>query len=107
MLPGATIECIEKEFQVLDKVQALDNLEAIEDERRQKELVASMLDPGSVLDMEMEAEDGMTYQMSVFPTEGESELGEDEAVTDGGDSGGSKHVTCQAVYVAVPPMPVE
>ena len=53
MLPGAMIECIEKEFQVLEEVQALDDLEAIEDERRQKGLVALTLDPGSVSDVEM------------------------------------------------------
>ena len=39
--------------------------------------------------------------------EGESELGEDKAITDGGDSGVSKHVTRQSVYIAVPPMPME
>ena len=39
--------------------------------------------------------------------EGESELGEDEAITDGGDSGASKRITRQSVYVVVPPMPME
>ena len=38
--------------------------------------------------------------------EGESELGEDEAIMDSGDSGASKCITCQSVYVAVPPMPL-
>ena len=47
------------------------------------------------------------YCTSTFPMEGESELGKDEVVTDGGDSRGSKCITCQAVYVAVPLMPVE
>ena len=107
MVPGATIEHIEKEFQVLDEAQVVDDLEAIEDERRRKELVALTLDPGLVSDVEMEGEDSVTYHTSAFLTEGEGELGEDEAVTDGVDSGGSKHVTRQAVYVAVPPMPVE
>ena len=43
----------------------------------------------------------------MFLTEGESELGEDKAVTDGGESRVLKRVTCQSVYVAVPPMPME
>ena len=34
MLPGASIDRIEKEFQVLDEVQLFDDLEAIEDEGR-------------------------------------------------------------------------
>ena len=34
MLPGASIDHIEKEFQVLDEVQLFDDLEAIEDEGR-------------------------------------------------------------------------
>ena len=107
MVPGATIEHIEKEFQVLDEAQAVDDLEAMEDERRQKELVASTLDPSLVSDMEMEGEDSVTYRTSTFPMEGESELGEDKAVTDGVDSGGSKRITRQAVYIAAPLMPVE
>ena len=34
MLPGASINRIEKEFQVLDEAQSFDDLEAIEDEGR-------------------------------------------------------------------------
>ena len=55
----------------------------------------------------MEGENSVMYRTSAFLTEGESELGKDEPVMDGVDSGGSKRVTRQAVYVAVPPMPVE
>ena len=34
MLPGASIDHIEKKFQVLDEAQSFDNLEAIQDEGR-------------------------------------------------------------------------
>ena len=79
----------------------------VDDERRRQELIESSLDPGSASDVEMEGTESVTYRMSVFPMEGESELGEDEAITDGGDSGTSKRVTRQSVYVAIPPMPIE
>ena len=107
MLPGASINCIEKEFQVLDEAQSFDDLEAIQDEGRRQELIALTLDPGSASDVEMEGEESVVYRTSAFPTEGESELGEDKAITDGGDSGVSKRVTRQSVYVVVPPMPME
>jgi len=106
-LPGADIDRIEKEFQVLDEAQSIDDLEAVDDERRRRELIESSLDPGSASDVEMEGEESVTYRTSAFPTEGESELGGDEAITDGGDSGTSKRLTRQSVYVAVPPMPME
>ena len=106
-LPGADINRIEKEFQVLDKAQSIDDLEAVDDERQRQELIESSLDPGSASDVEMEGTESVTYQTSAFPTEGESELGEDKAIMDGGDSGTSKHLTHQSVYVAVPPMPME
>ena len=106
-LPGADIDRIEKEFQVLDEAQSIDDLEAVDDERRRQELIESSLGPGSASDVEMEGAESVTYRTSAFPTEGESELGEDEAITDGGDSGTSKRLTRQSVYVAVPPMPME
>ena len=61
MLPGASIDRIKKEFQVLDKAQLFDNLEAIQDEGRRQELVASTLDPGSASDVEMGGEESVTY----------------------------------------------
>ena len=65
------------------------------------------LDPGSASDVEMEGEESVTYQTSTFLTEGESEIGEDEAIMDSGDSGASKRITRQSVYIVVPPMPME
>ena len=61
MLPGASIDRIEKEFQVLDKAQLFDDLEPIQDEGRRQELIVSTLDPGSASDVEMEGEESVTY----------------------------------------------
>ena len=61
MLPGASINRIEKEFQVLDEAQSFDDLEAIQDEGRRQELIASTLDPGSASDVEMGGEESVTY----------------------------------------------